>query len=96
MALKMPASAEKDVIISNNRGLHARAAARFVEKARQFSSRISVSKDDLRVSGRSIMGLLLLAAAKGETIRISAKGNDCEAALQALETLVGNRFREKD
>jgi phosphocarrier protein len=96
MTLEMSASAEKDVIICNKRGLHARAAARFVEKARQFSSKISVSKDNLQVSGRSIMGLLLLAAATGEAIRISAEGEDCEAALQALETLVCDRFREKD
>ncbi len=95
MNLEMSATAEQDVIICNNRGMHARAAAQFVEKARQFSSRISVTKDNLQVSGRSIMGLLLLAAAKGETIRISAKGKDCKAALQALETLVGDRFREK-
>ncbi len=96
MTLEMSVIAEKDVIVCNKRGLHARAAARFVEKARQFSSRISVSKDNLQVSGCSIMGLLLLAAAKGEAIRISAKGKDCEAALRALETLVGDCFREKD
>ncbi len=96
MTLEMSTSAEKYVIICNKRGFHARAAARFVEKARQFSSKISVSKDNLQVSGRSIMGLLLLAAANGEAIRISAEGEDCEAALQALETLVSDHFREKD
>ena len=87
---------EKDVTICNKRGLHARAAALFVEKAGQFKCQITVSKDGLDVSGRSIMGLLLLAAAKGESIHIRAEGEDAEAALGAMEALVCDRFREKD
>ena len=87
---------EKDVTICNKRGLHARAAALFVEKAGQFKCQITVSKDGLDVSGRSIMGLLLLAAAKGENIHIQAQGDDCEAAMRALEELICGRFKEKD
>jgi len=92
----MTAPQEKEVIICNKRGLHARAAALFVEKAGRFAASISVSKENLSVSGRSIMGLLLLAAAKGDAIRIKAEGRDAGEALEALEKLVENRFQEQD
>ena len=92
----MAGESRKEVKICNKRGLHARAAAKFVTMAAQFSSDISVAKDELRVSGRSIMGLLLLAAAPGETIAISAVGADSEAAADALFALVEARFEEND
>lgn len=82
------------LVIVNERGLHARAAAKFVATAGTFTSEITVTKDDTSVSGRSIMGLMMLAAGPGTTIEVSAKGSDAGAALAALETLVGNRFDE--
>ncbi len=82
------------LVIINERGLHARAAAKFVATAGTFTSEITVTKDDTSVSGRSIMGLMMLAAGPGTTIEVSAEGSDAGAALAALETLVGNRFDE--
>jgi phosphocarrier protein HPr len=82
------------LVIVNERGLHARAAAKFVATAGTFTSEITVTKDDTSVSGRSIMGLMMLAAGPGSSIEVSAAGSDATAALAALETLVGNRFDE--
>jgi len=84
-----------DVKICNERGLHARASAKFVKLANQFESHIQVSKDGQEVCGTSIMGLLLLAAARGETINVSAQGRDADQALGALSELVLNRFEEE-
>ena len=80
--------------IVNERGLHARAAARFVAALDAFSATVEVERDGMRVSGRSIMGLMMLAAAMGTTIEVEAQGDDAGAALDALGTLVGNRFDE--
>lgn len=82
------------LVIINERGLHARAAARFVATAGSFTSEITVNKDGTSVSGRSIMGLMMLAAGPGTTIEVSAAGSDAGAALVALAALVGNRFDE--
>jgi len=82
------------LVIVNERGLHARAAAKFVATAGSFTSEITVNKDGTSVSGRSIMGLMMLAAGPGSTIEVSAAGSDAVAALAALEMLVGNRFDE--
>lgn len=82
------------LVIINERGLHARAAAKFVATAGTFTSEITVNKDGTNVSGRSIMGLMMLAAGPGSTIEVTAAGSDATAALTALETLVGNRFDE--
>jgi phosphocarrier protein len=81
--------------IGNARGIHARAAARFVKLAETFKADISVVKDDMRVSGRSIMGLMMLAAAQGSTIRICSTGGDAAAALEALTNLVKRKFDEE-
>ena len=81
--------------IVNAKGLHARASARFVETAERFAARITVMREGHRVSGDSIMGLLMLAAARGSEIAVSAEGTDAEAALDALEALVANRFGEE-
>lgn len=86
----------REVKICNSRGLHARASARFVKSAEAFDARIQVSKDDQTVGGTSIMGLMMLAAAKGTTISISAEGIQAEEALDALEALVSDRFGEMD
>jgi len=80
--------------IINERGLHARAAARFVEIAGQFEAAVSVTKDDQTVPGRSIMGLLLLVAGPGSTITVTAEGPDAGPALAALGDLVAQRFME--
>lgn len=87
---------EREVVVANRLGLHARAAAKFVHQANEFSSRVSVSKDGTRVDGKSILGLLTLAAAKGTRLRLAADGEDAEAAIAALEALVRSRFGEED
>tara|TARA_Y100000739_G_scaffold138532_1_gene119371 strand:- start:107 stop:373 length:267 start_codon:yes stop_codon:yes gene_type:complete len=80
--------------ICNRRGLHARAAAKFVELAAQFESDITVSKDSHTVTGNSILGLMMLAAALGETIRVTAAGGDEVSAITAISILVENKFEE--
>ncbi len=87
---------EKQVMLVNNRGLHARASARFVKLAERFSAKILVEKDGISVCGTSIMGLMLLAAARGDHIVMRATGPDAEAAITALSKLVEERFDEPD
>ncbi|MEX2454676.1 MAG: HPr family phosphocarrier protein [Rhodospirillaceae bacterium] len=88
------AFATKTVPVVNARGLHARAAAKFTALAEGYSSDISVSNGRETVVGRSIMGLLLLAAAKGTEITITASGSDAETALASLCDLVARGFDE--
>jgi phosphocarrier protein HPr len=80
--------------IVNQRGLHARASAKFVKHAEEFDAIIEVSKDGSTVLGTSIMGLMMLSAAKGDQISIKAEGTDSQAALDALEKLVAAGFHE--
>ena len=80
--------------VTNALGLHARAAARFVHTASGFSSRIRVKCGNREIDGKSIMGLLLLAAARGTTITISAEGIDEAAAIEALRSLVERGFED--
>jgi phosphocarrier protein HPr len=80
--------------IVNQRGLHARASAKFVETASKFRSEITVVKDDNSVSGRSIMGLMMLAAAKGSIVELVANGPDAREAIAALTSLIAARFNE--
>ena len=82
------------VEVVNRRGLHARAAARFVKVAEQFQAEIEVAKDDLKVSGISIMGLMMLAAAKGAGLEIRARGREARPALAALVAMVESGFDE--
>jgi phosphocarrier protein HPr len=82
------------VTIVNRRGLHARAAARFVNVAEQFLAEIEVVKGDLVVGGTSILGLMLLAAAAGACLEIRARGREAEPALEALAALVARGFDE--
>lgn len=84
----------RDLPIVNKLGLHARAASKFVTVASRYESRITVVKDGREVSGKSIMGVMMLAAARGSRIDVSAEGGDAEAALDALEELVRDRFGE--
>ena len=80
--------------IVNARGLHARASAKFVETAAKFRSEITVVKDETTVSGRSIMGLMMLAAAKGSIVELVAQGPDAKEAIAALTSLIAARFHE--
>ena len=81
--------------IVNEKGLHARASAKLVEVVEGFDARAEVSRDGLSASGDSIMGLLMLAAAKGTTIEVQTSGPDAEALADAVEALVANRFGEE-
>jgi len=83
------------VEITNARGLHARAAARFVRLAETFDADIVVEKDGAEVPGTSIMGLMMLAAAPGSQVTISTSGADARAALDALVAIVSDGFGEK-
>ncbi len=85
----------RDADIRNTKGLHARAAAKFCKTAGQFNADVRVSKGGPEVSGSSIMGLMMLAAGIGSTITIRASGAQAEEALDALCTLVGNKFDEE-
>jgi phosphocarrier protein len=84
----------REVTIVNRRGLHARAAARFVKLAGEFDADIMVSKDGAEVSGLSIMGLMMLAAAPGTQIELSATGSQAREAIDAIAGLVAAGFDE--
>jgi phosphocarrier protein len=81
--------------IKNNLGLHARAAAAFVKIANRYQSEILVQKDSTNVNGKSIMGVLMLAASKGTNIDVTAEGHDSKEALDALGTLIEDKFGEE-
>lgn len=85
---------DRAVTIVNPLGLHARPAAQFVRIASTFQSHIELVKDDLVINGKSIMGVMMLAAEQGATLRIRAEGSDAEAALDALARLVAEGFGE--
>ena len=86
--------AERSVEIQNERGLHARASAKFVKLAGAFEAEVTVSKDGATVDARSIMGLMMLAAGPGSKVSIRAEGPQAEEAVAALVRLVSNRFEE--
>lgn len=86
----------REVPITNKRGLHARASAKFVQMVEQFDAEISVTRNGETVGGTSIMGLMMLAAGIGTTILISAKGREAEKALDAIANLVTNKFGEEE
>ena len=86
----------RSVVICNKRGLHARAAARFVTMAERFGASVDVLKDGQVISARSIMGLMMLGAARGSTIELRAEGWDAKEALDALAGLVEAGFDEQD
>jgi len=90
------AALARDIEIVNKKGLHARASAKFVQTAEQFDAEITVTRGHESVGGTSIMGLMMLAAGPGVTIRISATGPDAAAALDALCALVTSRFGEEE
>jgi phosphocarrier protein HPr len=91
----IPEGAEvRELPIINRRGLHARASAKFVQTVERFNADVTVTRCGETVGGRSIMGLLTLAAAQGTTITVTAKGQDATACLQAIDDLLANRFGE--
>jgi phosphocarrier protein HPr len=87
---------QKDITIINKLGLHARAAAKFVTLASQFESMIQVARNGQQVNGKSIMGVMMLAASKGTTLTISADGPDEDVALAQIEALIQDRFQEAE
>jgi phosphocarrier protein HPr len=87
---------DKTVIIRNKLGLHARAAVKFVNLSNRFGSSIKIVKDGAEIDGKSILGILTLAATQGTSIRLLVSGQDEEAAMAALVELIGNRFDEKE
>jgi len=88
------AEARRSVIICNRRGLHARAAARFVKLAFEFDAEVTVAKNGTTVSGRSIMGLMMLAAGPGTAVELRATGPDAVRAVSALAALISGGFDE--
>jgi phosphocarrier protein len=84
----------QEVTIVNKYGLHARPAAEFVKLANRFGAEVWIRKDDVEVSGKSIMGVMMLAAECGSVVHIRARGDDAEAAVAALAGLVHDRFGE--
>ncbi len=86
----------RELTIKNRLGLHARAAALFVQTANRFKSDVHVEKDGQRVNGKSIMGVMMLAAAKGSTIVVEASGPDAGDTVKMLEELVEGRFGEEE
>lgn len=85
----------KSLEIKNRLGLHARAAAQLVQTASQFDANVTVSRDEQTVDGKSIIGLMMLAAGQGTVIEVTASGPQAEAALTAIEELVDLKFHEE-
>jgi len=88
------AGLQRELSIINKRGLHARASAKFVQTVERFDADVLVTRAGETVSGTSIMGLMMLAAAPGTTILVEASGREAQAALDALDALVTDRFGE--
>ena len=87
---------DKTVTIRNKLGLHARAAVKFVNLANRFGASVKIVKDGDEIDGKSILGILTLAATQGTAIRLLVSGKDEDAAMAALVELIGNRFDEKE
>jgi len=87
---------KKDLLIENKLGLHARAAAQIVKAASGFNSKILLSKDGIEVDGKSIMGIMMMAAARGTTVLVSAEGDDEDKALEGMEKLFKEKFGERE
>ena len=85
---------QRDIEITNKLGLHARASAKLTQAAGQHKSQIWLSRNDKRVNAKSIMGVMMLAASKGSTIRIEANGPDESEAMAAMIALIGDKFGE--
>jgi phosphocarrier protein len=90
-----PGTVSREIPITNKRGLHARASAKFVQMVERFNADITVTRNSETVGGTSIMGLMMLSAGPGTSIVVSAKGPEAEAALEAITELVTNKFGEE-
>jgi phosphocarrier protein HPr len=88
--------AEKEITVVNRLGLHARPAALFVKVASRFRAEVWVKKESEEVNGKSIMGLMMLAAGKGSSIDVEARGPAAEEAMRAIGALIGDKFREPE
>ena len=88
-------STRREFVIQNKLGLHARPVAMFVKCSNKFQSEISVEKNNESVNGKSIMGMMMLAAGKGSVISVIASGPDAEEALDAIEQLINDKFGEE-
>jgi phosphocarrier protein len=86
----------KEVLIRNKLGLHARAAVRFVNLANRYSASVKVIKDDTEIDGKSILGILTLAAIQGSSVALRVSGKDEDEAMKALTALVKDKFGEKE
>ena len=89
-------TSEREVRIENKNGLHARPAAEIVKAASKFRSEVTICRDDMEVNGKSIMGVMMLAAEYGTTLMVRANGEDAQQAVEALAALVASRFGERD
>ena len=87
---------KRELLIENRLGLHARAAAQIVKTASGYTSKILLSKDGVEVDGKSIMGIMMMAASKGTTVQVQADGGDEERALNGMEKLFKDKFGEKE
>jgi len=85
---------ERSVLVQNSHGIHARPAAEIVKVAGRFHANITIVRDDLEVNGKSIMGVMMLAAECGATVVIRADGDDAEAAVDALDAVITSKFGE--
>jgi len=87
--------AEQKLQITNELGMHARAATKFVQTANKYGATVTVEKDGQQVNGKSIMGVLMLVAAQGSVIRVRARGDDAQEAMAALAELINSKFGEE-
>ena len=88
---------EKNIVIQNKLGLHARASAKLVKEAKRFHSEIKLIKDNGQITNaKSIMGVMMLAASKGTELKLQAVGDDAEQAMEAVSNLINNRFGEAE
>jgi len=85
---------DREFVVLNKLGIHARPAAMFVKVANRFACNVLVEKDGEQINGKSIMGLMMLAAGPGTTLLISCEGEDCHAAMEAIEELIKRKFDE--
>ncbi|WP_274626777.1 HPr family phosphocarrier protein [Arvimicrobium flavum] len=90
-----PPPVSREITIVNQRGLHARASAKFVQLVSGFQADVTVEKDGVKVGGTSIMGLMMLAASPGCSVRVTAVGPEAQEAIDALEALIASRFGEE-
>ena len=91
----MAKTVTESIEIINELGLHARAAASFVNVANKFKSEIKIKKDEMEANGKSIMGIMMLATPKGSKITVTCTGDDAEEALTAIKELINNKFGEE-